>query len=155
MEPRNTRNRWEPTPSSTAEGHGAADNPRRDAAVLPPGSESSARSHMPSAREPGGLGRCLADGDIGRQAREGDKPQAAGAKAPQPHASEESDALIVPTCKKSANSRVTPEESMEGRSAANGKSARGTAKGTQRPQVYRAHVTERAGERVMSNSLCR
>ena len=37
--------------------------------------------------------------------------------------SEESDALVVPTCEKSAKPRVTPGESMEGRSAANGNSA--------------------------------
>ncbi|WP_437624173.1 group II intron reverse transcriptase/maturase [Sorangium sp. So ce1151] len=36
---------------------------------------------------------------------------------------EESDARTVPTCKKSANSWVTPEESMEGKRAANGKLA--------------------------------
>ena len=36
---------------------------------------------------------------------------------------EESGARIVPTCKKSANSWVTPEEPMEGRRAANGKPA--------------------------------
>src|SRR3990172_1836026 len=37
--------------------------------------------------------------------------------------SEESDALVVPTCKKSTKPRVTPGESMEGRGAANGKPA--------------------------------
>lgn len=37
--------------------------------------------------------------------------------------SEESDALVVPACKKSAKTRVTPVESMEGRGAANGKPA--------------------------------
>jgi hypothetical protein len=33
---------------------------------------------------------------------------------------EESDAFVVPTCKKLAKTRVTPVESMEGRDAANG-----------------------------------
>jgi len=37
---------------------------------------------------------------------------------------------------------------MEGRSAANGKSAWGNAEGTQRPQVRRAHITKRVGERA-------
>jgi RNA-directed DNA polymerase len=37
---------------------------------------------------------------------------------------------------------------MEGRSKTDGKSARGNAEGTQRPQVARAHVTERIGERA-------
>jgi group II intron reverse transcriptase/maturase len=50
-----------------------------------------------------------------RQLREGDEPQAAA------QAVEESDAAIVP--KKSAKTRVTPVESMEGRAAAKGKSA--------------------------------
>src|SRR6185436_4860620 len=37
--------------------------------------------------------------------------------------SEESDALVVPTCEKSAKPRVTPGESMEGRGAAHGNAA--------------------------------
>ena len=52
----------------------------------------------------------------GRHGREGNS------RNPQ-QSFEESDARTVPTCKKSANSRVTPEESMEGRRAANGKLA--------------------------------
>jgi RNA-directed DNA polymerase len=50
----------------------------------------------------------------GRQTEEGDKPQS------REHVSEESDAGMVP--KKSAKTRVTPVESMEGRPAAEGKS---------------------------------
>jgi RNA-directed DNA polymerase len=52
----------------------------------------------------------------GRHGREGESHN------PQ-QSLEKSDARTVPTCKKSANSRVTPEESMEGRRAANGKLA--------------------------------
>jgi RNA-directed DNA polymerase len=150
IEPRNKGIGWEPTRSKVAEGHGAAaaEVVVGEGAALPPGSKSSARQHMPDAREPGGLGRCPAVEEGGGQAREGDEPQAVGVRAPQPYASEESDALVVPTCKKSANPWVTPGESMEGRSAANGKSAQGNAEGTQRPQVRRAHVTERIGERA-------
>src|ERR1700690_3645330 len=51
-----------------------------------------------------------------RQGREGRR------RNPQ-QSSEESDALIVPTCEKSAKTWVTPVESMEGRGAANGKPA--------------------------------
>jgi group II intron reverse transcriptase/maturase len=102
------------------------------------------------AREPGDLGRSLAAGHGGRKAREGDEPQSAGARrsrAPQPHASEESDAFIVPTCKKPANSRVTPEESVEGRGVAKGNSL-GETRGGHSATVPRAHVTERIGRRA-------
>jgi len=60
---------------------------------------------------------------------------------------EESDAQIVPTCKKSTNSRVTPEESMEGRGAANGKSA---SRNTLRAQDRQSVLTklERIGQRA-------
>ncbi len=51
-----------------------------------------------------------------RHRREGDS------RNPQ-QSSEESDALVIPTCEKSAKPRVTPGEPMEGRGAANGKSA--------------------------------
>jgi RNA-directed DNA polymerase len=139
IEPRNQRIGREPTPSVTAEGHGRADNPRRDAAVLPPGSESSARPHMLSAREPGALGEASPPVVGGRQAREAEEAQAAAG------CSEVSDEPMVP--KKPANSRVMPEESVEGRGEADGKSVRGNAVGTQCPKD-RAHVTERIGERA-------
>jgi RNA-directed DNA polymerase len=49
---------------------------------------------------------------------------------------EKSDALAVPPCKKSMNSRVTPEESMEGRGAAHGKSvSRNTRRALNRESV--------------------
>jgi len=64
--------------------------------------------------------------------------------------SEESDALVVPTCEKSAKPRVTPGESMEGRSAANGKPARRDAFRAQDRQdalTFLERVGQRAKER--------
>jgi group II intron reverse transcriptase/maturase len=66
-------------------------------------------------REPGDLDGAWMPMVGARQPREGDKPQAAE------RAVEESDAGIVP--KKPAKTRVTPVESVEGRAAAEGKSA--------------------------------
>jgi RNA-directed DNA polymerase len=60
---------------------------------------------------------------------------------------EESDARIVPTCKKSANSRVTPEESMEGRRAAKGKPAPRNALRAQ-DRVGALTTMERVGQRA-------
>jgi RNA-directed DNA polymerase len=70
--------------------------------------------------------------------REGKKPQSAGS-------SEESDAGIVP--KKSAKTRVTPVESMEGRAAAEGKSAHGNARRAQDRGSAPTQV-ERIGQRA-------
>jgi len=147
MEPRNREIQVEPTRSKAAEGHGAAaaEVAVGDGTALPSGSESSARQHMPGAREPGGLGGASPPVVGGRQAREGDKPQAVGAHAPKPHASEESDALIVP--EKSANSWVTPEESMAGRGAANGKLAQRNAFRAQ-DRVDALTLLERVGQRA-------
>ena len=144
-----------PTRSSFAEGHDGRLNKVDLGSPYPPESKSSARSHMPHAREPGDLGRCPAVEAGGGQAREGEEPQAVGVRTPQPQASEESDALVVPTCKKSANPWVTPGESMEGRSAANGKSARGNADGTQGPKSPRLHhrVGRRGSEQELSLPL--
>jgi group II intron reverse transcriptase/maturase len=64
---------------------------------------------------------------------------------PRHHAPEESDALVVP--EKSSNSWVTPEETMEGRSAANGKLAQRNASRTQDRQDALTHL-ERVGERA-------
>lgn len=94
-----------------------------------PGSESSARHHMTSARKPGDLDGASRSELDRRQGREGDEPQSG------PVAVEESDALIVPG--KSANSEVTPEESMEGRSAAEGNLAqRDTLRSQPREGVF-------------------
>jgi len=113
----------EPTLSSVGEGHGQ--DPKRVGvdACLSPGSEtSSARSHQASAREPGDLDVALPVMVSGEPAQEGDEPQA-GAKIV-----EKSDEVIVP--KKSAKTRVTPVEPMEGRSEAKGKSAARNASST-------------------------
>lgn len=96
-----------------------------------PGSKSSARHQMSSERKPGDLGGASPSRN-GRQAREGDEPQAVRTEVLQSEASEESDALIVP--KKSSNAWVMPAETMEGRSAAEGKLAQRNASRTQRRQ---------------------
>ena len=71
---------------------------------------------MSHAREPGDLGGASAPVVARGHRREG------VGRNPQ-QTSEESDASIVPTCKKSTKTRVTPVEPMEGRDAANGKLA--------------------------------
>jgi retron-type reverse transcriptase len=71
---------------------------------------------MTHAREPGELEGVGGPMVARRHGREGT------CRNPQ-QSFEGSDARTVPTCKKSANSRVTPEESMEGKRAANGKLA--------------------------------
>lgn len=116
-------------------------NASLDAAV-PTGSEISARLHMPYARESGDLAGASPHVVGGRQSREGDEPQAVA------HASEESRALVVP--EKPANSEVTPEESVEGRGAANGKRAeRNTLRAQDRQSVH-THLL-RVGERAKAN----
>lgn len=110
----------EPTLSRRAEGHAASANEVGSAASVRPGSKNSARSQTLTAREPGELGGAsLSD----RHPREGP------IRTPRSRASEMSDPSIVP--KKPANSRVTPEESVEGRDGAKGKSTRGNARQTQ------------------------
>jgi group II intron reverse transcriptase/maturase len=75
----------------------------------------------------------------GEPAQEGDEPQA-GAKIV-----EKSDEVIVP--KKSAKTRVTPVESTEGRTEAEGKSAARNASSTQREQETSTFL-QRIGERA-------
>ena len=82
---------------------------------LPPGSKSSARSQSPLAREPGDLEGASPPMVDGRQSREGQKPNAAE------QAFEESDVGVVPG--KLAKAWVTPVESMEERTTAEGKFA--------------------------------
>lgn len=74
-----------------------------------------------------------------RRAREGGEPQSVG------RASEESDAGMVP--EKSAKTRVTPVESMEGRPAAEGKSALRNAPRAQDREGALTQV-ERIGQRA-------
>jgi len=75
-----------------------------------------------------------------RQGREGKS------RNPQ-QPSEESDALVIPTCKKSAKTRVTPVEPMEGRGAANGKPAPRNASPAQDGQDALTFL-ERVGQRA-------
>lgn len=113
----------EPTSSSPAEGHDPAPKSADLEQAFLPGSKSSARSEMSPAREPGDL-EGASEPVVGfRQPREGNKPQAAG------HAFEKSDEVVVP--EKSAKTRVTPVEPMEGRTEAEGKSAARNAPLTQ------------------------
>lgn len=128
------------TQSDHADGHGGVPNNVDLELPLPPGSKSSARPHMSHAREPGDLGGAGTSVVDGRHGREG--------KSRNPQQSfEESGARTVPTCKKSANSRVTPEESMEGRRAANGKPA---SRNAPRAQDRQGALTflERVGQRA-------
>lgn len=106
---------------------------------VPPGSKSSANLYMPDARESGDLAGSSPHMVGGRQSREGDKPQAVA------HASEESRASIVP--EKPVNSVVTPEESVEGRGAANGKLGERNTHRTQDRESVLTYL-ERVGERA-------
>jgi len=102
---------WEPTPLRDAEGHDDAASDAEIAASFPPGLQRSARSHTLHARKPGDLGGASLQPLGSTQPRKGNSRNA------RSQASEESDAFVV--AEKSANSRVTPEESMERRGAAN------------------------------------
>lgn len=131
--------RVEPRPSSEAEGHDDAAIDAETAAAFPPGSRSSARAHMPHAREPGDLEGWSPQQLGGTKAREGDS------RTPMPQASEESDVFIV--AKKSGNSRVTPEDSMERRDTADEES-HSTRHAPDTAPDQRAHVIERIGQRA-------
>ena len=114
----------QPTPLHQAEGHGADPNNVDLDPSLSSGSESSARSQMFPAREPGDLDGASPSMVEGRQLRKGAKPHAAV------EAVEESDEGIVP--KKWSKTRVTPVEATEGRPEAKGKFAARNASSTQR-----------------------
>ena len=112
----------EPTHFSDAEGHGDDPNNVVLDRSLRPGTESSARLQSTSARKPGdleGASSSVVDDVRGREGQELQSGQTF----------EESDAIVVPG--KSAKTRVTPVESMEGRVAAKGKSAARNALPTQ------------------------
>ena len=129
----------EPTRSRDAEGHVLPPKSVGVEGSNSPGSTSSARLHQASAREPGDLDVALPSMVLGEPAQEGDEPQA-GAKIV-----EKSDEVVVP--KKSAKTRVTPVESMEGRTEAKGKSAARNASSTQ--GEHDATTTlQRIGERA-------
>ena len=128
----------EPTRSSNAESQAGRPLKADEAVPVPAGSKNSASAHTPHARKPGDLG---ARPPQGGPPREGHKPHAAGI------GTEESDALVVPACKKSAKTWVTPVESMEGRSAAKGKPGAAGGSPTQGGQDISVHlrrVSERA-----------
>jgi RNA-directed DNA polymerase len=94
---------------------------------------------MSDAREPGDLGTALTSMVDEGHEREG------RSHTPRHYVREESDTLVVP--EKSSNSRVTPEETMEGRSAANGNSGqRNTFRAQDREDVL-THLV-RVGERA-------
>jgi hypothetical protein len=142
MEPRNGETLVEPTRSTVAEGHGGAVKDGLDGDSLP-GVEGVRHART-----------CLLYGNretsVGAHAAREGGGQSAGRQSPKPqaHATEESDEAIVP--KKSANSRVTPEESMEGRAEANGKSVSRNAPRAQ-DRNRRAHETRRIGTRAKQN----
>ncbi len=100
----------EPISSSQGEGHGGA--PTNAELVQPrsPGSESSARSQLTPAREPGDLDVASLPMVGTGQLLESEEPYGAAVS------DEESDVVVVP--KKSAKTWVTLVESMEGRAAA-------------------------------------
>ena len=141
IEPRNQETSAEPTPSKTAEGHGVSSSMGVGEAQRP-GSKSTARSHTSVAREPGDL-----EGALASMVDEGQERESRSQK-PCQHAFEESDASVIP--EKSPNSRVTPEEAMEGRDAANGKLEQRNAFRSQARLDALTHLA-RVGERAAEN----
>lgn len=132
-----TSSTGEPTSSFQAEGQGRIPKSVDVDPRLSPGSKSSARSHQASAREPGDLDGARPVMVSGRPAQEG-KPQSGACV-------EKSDEVTVP--EKSAKTWVTPVESMEGKTEAEGKSAARNASSTQREAE--AHTSlQRIGERA-------
>jgi RNA-directed DNA polymerase len=127
----------EPTSSFYAEGQGRVPKSVDVDPRLSPGSKSSARTHQASAREPGDLDGARPVMVSGRPAQEG-KPQS-GASV------EKSDEVTVP--EKSAKMRVTPVESAEGKTEAEGKSAARNASSTQRETEVHTSL-QRIGERA-------
>ena len=131
----------EPTQSNHAEGHGRDPTRVGVDSRQSPGSKSSARAQQATAREPGDLDEARPVMVTGRQAREG-KPQSAASV-------EKSDEVVVP--EKSAKTRVTPVEPMEGRTEAKGKSDARDASSTQRESeatTFLHRIRERARQRT-------
>ncbi len=126
-----------PTRSLNAEGHDVSSEKRGHGDTYHPGSRSSARSHMTHAGN-----RETSKGlDATKSAEHGRE----GVSRNPQQSFEESDAVVVP--KRSAKTRVTPVESMEGRASAKGKSAHGNALWAQDQQSARTQV-ERIGQRA-------
>jgi hypothetical protein len=96
---------------------------------------------MSSAREPGDLAQVCKEEVVGRQTREGEKPKAEVVER------QKSDEVVVP--RKSAKTRVTPVETMEGRTEAKGTSAARNAFSTQGEEdatTYLRRIGKRAKE---------
>ena len=141
MEPRKGFESEEPRRSFCAEGHEDAAEESDEAVPFLSGSEkSSARSHMPSARKPGDL-----EGGPPPTVGGGQRGEGRQSHEPEQYAHEESDEPIVP--RKPANSRVMPEEQVEGRGEAEGKPADGNAFRVQAREDALTTV-ERVGERA-------
>lgn len=132
-----------PTHSHHVEGNTGPSVNLDEGGPASPESKSSARTHTPTAREPGDLGGAspsvMADG---RQAREG------GSRTPRPQAFEESDEVVVPM--KPPNAQVTLAEAVEGRTEAERKLAPRNASRTQ-GRTDAATSLERVGQRATTN----
>lgn len=139
-EPRKETKSPEPTRSSAAEGHAApTDNVGRGSSS-PDGVEELGTSSHALCTETGRPRQgpaAMVSGGHGRKGKSHNPQQS----------SEESDALVVPTCEKSAKTRVTPVESMEGRGAANGKPAPRNAPSAQ-DETSALTFLERVGQRA-------
>jgi len=128
-----------PTLFQEADGHDEAPTRAGVAFSCAPGSKSSASSQQPLAREPGDLGGALAPVVGAGRPGQGEEPQSLE------RAAEGSDAGVVP--QRPAKTWVTPVESVEGRPAAEGKSARRNAPPTQRG-TGALTALERIGQRA-------
>ena len=131
----------EPTHSEHAEGHDGGLKKVGVDRPFSPGSQSSARAHMPHARKPGDHEGTASGQSTDAQTRQGES------RNPSSQAFEESDAGVVPTWKKSAKTRVTPVESMEGRPAAD-EEIRSTKRTPDAEPDSCAKLVERVGQRA-------
>lgn len=131
----------EPTHSPHAEGHDGGPKNVGLGRPFSPGSQSSARAHMPHARKPGDHEGTASGQSTDAQTRQGES------RTPSSQAFEESDAGIVPTWKKSAKTWATPVESMEGRPAAD-EEIRSTKRTPDAESDSCAKLVERIGQRA-------
>jgi RNA-directed DNA polymerase len=132
-------NSREPTPFLEAEGHGGDPKNVDLGRTRSPESKSSARTQRPSGREPGDLDEASLAVVVGRQTRKGKRPKAAEQGV------QESDEVMVP--EKPAKTRVTPVETVEGRTEAEGKAAARNASPTQGGQDATTRL-QRIGQRA-------
>ncbi len=129
--------------SSQTEDQGAHPKSVGVECALSSGSKSSARSEESSAREPGDLAQACEGKVASRQMREGEEPQSAVVER------QKSDEDVVP--EKATKTRVTPVESVEGRSSAKGKSAARNAYSTQGEDKANTAL-QRIGKRAKEES---